>query len=202
MQTSQGDKKKDVVNIDKNKAATIQFKEYKYKEDDTERVRYGVIAEDIEEHYPELVHTGDDGVKGVSYTDLLIKRVAELEKELEDISLTPGPKGDTGAAGAKGATGAQGPQGPQGATGATGPAGPTGPTGPKGDTGAAGATGPQGPAGNDGKNGSDATIPVLGCKDEEIGTFTSIKICEGSVYFNYVDGKGNAQEPIKCQITK
>ncbi len=165
-QISQGDRKKDIADIDKNKANTIPFKEYKYKEGDTERVRYGVIVEDIEDDYPELVYTGSDGVKGVSYIDLLIKRVAELEKELDDISLTPGPKGSTGS------------QGPTGATG------------------------PQGPAGNDGKNGSDATIPVLGCKDEEIGTFTSIKICEGSIYFNYVDGKGVKQEPIKCQIAK
>lgn len=129
VQTSQGDKKKDIANINKNKATTIQFKEYKYKEGDTERVRYGVVAEDIEEHYPELVHTGDDGVKGVSYIDLLVKRVAELEKELEDISLTPGPKGSTGP---QGPTGATGSQGPAGATGATGP------QGPKGDTGATG----------------------------------------------------------------
>jgi hypothetical protein len=43
---------------------------------------------------------------------------------------------------------------------------------------------------------------VLGCKDEEIGTFTSIKICDGAVYFNYVDNKGNKQNPVKCAIIK
>jgi hypothetical protein len=32
-----------------------------------------------------LVYTGPDGVKGVNYIDLLVKRVAELEKELADI---------------------------------------------------------------------------------------------------------------------
>lgn len=165
IQTSQSDKKENISDIDKSKPRAIPFKEYRYKSDidSTGRKRYGVLVEDIEDDYPELVYVDSNGDKAVNYIDLLVKRVAELEKELEDISLTPGPKGSTGATGA---------------------------------------TGPQGPAGNDGKNGSDATIPVLGCKDDEIGTFTSIKICEGSIYFNYVDSKGVKQEPIKCQIAK
>ena len=114
VQQSQADTKKDIANIDKNKATAIPFKQYKYKTGDTERVRYGVVVEDIEQYYPELVHIGEDGIKGVSYIDLLVKRVAELEKELEDISLTPGPKGDTGATGAAGTNGADGKNGADG----------------------------------------------------------------------------------------
>ncbi len=117
VQQSQADTKKDIANINKNKATAIPFKQYKYKTGDTERVRYGVVVEDIEQYYPELVHIGEDGIKGVSYIDLLVKRVAELEKELEDISLTPGPKGDTGATGATGAAGANGADGSNGADG-------------------------------------------------------------------------------------
>ena len=120
VQQSQADTKKDIANIDKNKATAIPFKQYKYKTGDTERVRYGVIVEDIEQHYPELVHIGEDGIKGVSYIDLLVKRVAELEKELEDISLTPGPKGDTGATGVQGPAGADGRNGSDGRNGADG----------------------------------------------------------------------------------
>ena len=120
VQTSQTDKKKDISNIDKSKAKTIQFKEYKYKEGDGDRKRYGVLVEDLENDYPELVHVGADGVKGINYIDLLVKRVAELEKELEDISLTPGPKGDTGATGATGATGPAGANGSNGKNGADG----------------------------------------------------------------------------------
>ncbi len=122
IQTSQRDQKKDIADIDKTKARAIPFKEYKYKSsiDGSERKRYGVVAEDIENDYPELVHTGADGVKGINYIDLLVKRVAELEKELEDISLTPGPKGDTGSTGAQGPQGATGPQGPAGANGTNG----------------------------------------------------------------------------------
>jgi hypothetical protein len=132
VQQSQADTKKDIANIDKNKATAIPFKQYKYKTGDTERVRYGVIVEDIEQYYPELVHTGEDGVKGVSYIDLLIKRVAELEKELEDISLTQGPQGVQGPKGDTGATGSQGTTGATGATGATGPAGADGSNGKNG----------------------------------------------------------------------
>ena len=136
VQTSQRDQKKDIADIDKSKAKAIPFKEYKYKTGDTERVRYGVVVEDIEQYYPELVHIGEDGVKGVSYVDLLVKRVAELEKELEDISLTPGPQGP------------QGPQGPTGSNGKDGSVGATGPQGPRGATGATGAKGSTGAAGN------------------------------------------------------
>lgn len=102
--TSQRDKKENINNIDKSKAKAIPFKEYTYKSsiDGSARKRYGVIAEDIENDYPELVHTGADGVKGINYIDLLVKRVAELEKELEDISLTPGATGEAGADGADG----------------------------------------------------------------------------------------------------
>ena len=107
IQTSQRDQKENINDIDKSKAKAIPFKEYTYKSsiDGSSRKRYGVVVEDIEDDYPELVHTDADGVKGVNYIDLLVKRVAELEKELEDISLIEGPKGDTGAAGGDGKDG-------------------------------------------------------------------------------------------------
>jgi hypothetical protein len=119
IQTSQRDQKKDIADIDKTKARAIPFKEYKYKSsiDGSERKRYGVVVEDIENDYPELVHVGADGIKGVNYIDLLVKRVAELEKELEDISLTPGPKGATGPQGPAGANGRDGANGRNGING-------------------------------------------------------------------------------------
>lgn len=53
----------------------------------------------------------------------------EVIDEIENIELTPGPKGDAGP------------------KGDPGPAGPTGDTGPKGDAGAKGATGSKGDPG-------------------------------------------------------
>ena len=119
IQTSQSDKKENIGNIDKSKPKAIPFKEYRYKSDidSTGRKRYGVLAEDIENDYPELVYVDSNGDKAVNYIDLLVKRVAELEKELEDISLTPGPKGDKGDTGAQGPAGANGTNGKDGANG-------------------------------------------------------------------------------------
>jgi hypothetical protein len=86
IQTSQRNQKKEIVDIQKTTGKKIDFKQFKYIDsiDGSNRKRYGVVVEDIEGEYPELVYTGVDGVKGVNYIDLLIKRVAELEKELED----------------------------------------------------------------------------------------------------------------------
>lgn len=119
IQTSQSDKKENIGDIDKSKPKAIPFKEYRYKSDidSTGRKRYGVLAEDIENDYPELVYVDSNGDKAVNYIDLLVKRVAELEKELEDISLTPGPKGDTGATGATGPAGSNGTNGKDGVNG-------------------------------------------------------------------------------------
>ena len=86
----------------------------------------------------------------------LMTKVDETVDEIGDISLTPGPKGDTGAAGAKGDTGAQGPKGDTGATGATGP------QGPQGATGATGATGPAGADGSDASvSGYTGTVTIV-----------------------------------------
>ena len=85
VQTSQADQKKDILGITKTKSKIIEFKEYSFISDGASRKRYGVLAEDIENDYPELVYTGPDGLKGVNYIDLLVKRVAELEKELADM---------------------------------------------------------------------------------------------------------------------
>jgi hypothetical protein len=102
IQTSQTDHKESISNISRDKPISIPFKEYVYKSDSGNRKRYGVLAEDIERDYPELVHVDAEGVKGINYIDLLVKRVAELEKELEDISLTEGLKGDAGKNGKNG----------------------------------------------------------------------------------------------------
>ena len=101
------------------------------------------------------------------YNDLeLKKRVERLEsnpnvdtsqfatkQELQNIALTPGPKGDKGEAGERGPIGPQGPQGLQGIQGQIGPKGETGERGPQGDTGPRGADGLQGPIGPQGLQG-------------------------------------------------
>nr|DAT16269.1 MAG TPA: BclA protein [Caudoviricetes sp.] len=75
------------------------------------------------------------------------------KQELQNIALTPGPKGDKGETGERGPIGPQGPQGLQGIQGQTGPKGDVGERGPQGDTGPKGADGPQGPIGPQGLQG-------------------------------------------------
>ena len=92
------------------------------------------------------------------------------KQELQNIALTPGPKGDKGETGERGpqgdtgprgADGLQGPQGIQGERGQDGQVGPKGDIGPigpqgqKGEQGPAGPVGPQGAVGPKGENGRD-----------------------------------------------
>ena len=98
------------------------------------------------------------------------------KQELQNIALTPGPKGDKGETGERGPQGATGETGPRGADGLQGPQGlqgiqgergqdgqpgpkgdigPIGPQGLKGEQGPAGPVGPQGPIGLTGPKGAD-----------------------------------------------
>jgi len=116
----------------------------------------------------------------IPYNDLeLKKRVERLEsnpnvdtsqfatkQELQNIALTPGPKGDKGEAGERGPIGPQGPQGLQGIQGQIGPKGETGERGPQGDTGPRGADGLQGPIGPQGLQGERGQDGQVGPKGE------------------------------------
>ena len=100
------------------------------------RAKISNISADIE-----ALKTKTD--KDTVYNDKpLVERVVALEnktsvdtsqfatkQELQNIALTPGPKGDKGEAGERGP---QGDTGPRGADGPVGPQGPIGLTGPKG----------------------------------------------------------------------
>lgn len=106
-------------------------------------------------------------IEGATYDDSeVIRRLALLEakpepdtsqfatkEELQNISLTPGPKGDRGDPGPQGNPGEIGPQGLQGLQGPPGPKGETGERGPQGDIGPRGADGLQGIQGERGLDG-------------------------------------------------
>lgn len=117
-------------------------------------------------------------IEGATYDDSeVIRRLALLEakpepdtsqfatkEELQNISLTPGPKGDKGEPGPQGTPGDVGPQGlpgpqgdigPQGLQGERGQDGQTGPRGEQGPAGLPGPIGPQGPIGLTGPKGAD-----------------------------------------------
>lgn len=82
------------------------------------------------------------------------------KQELQNISLTPGPKGDKGETGERGP---QGDTGPRGADGLQGPIGPQGIQGERGQDGQKGERGEQGPIGQTGPQGP---IGLTGPKGE------------------------------------
>ena len=98
-----------------------------------------------------------------------LNSIKELADAIDNISLTPGPKGDTGV------------QGPKGDTGVQGPKGDTGVQGPKGDTGAAGTNGTS-------PTLTSITTDILPSQDNQhtLGNsqkrWKSISIGEGTIY--------------------
>ena len=147
----------------------------------------------------------------------LVERVVALEtksnidtsqfatkQELQNIALTPGPKGDKGETGERGPQGDTGPrgvdglQGPQGLQGIQGERGrdgepgpkgdigPIGPQGLKGEQGPAGPVGPQGAVGPKGENGRDG-----------VGIPQKLRI-EGNTLI-LSDGGGNVTLPTSSQ---
>lgn len=115
-------------------------------------------------------------VEGATYDDSeVIRRLALLEakpepdtsqfatkEELQNVSLTPGPKGDRGDPGPQGIQGEVGPQGLQGPPGPKGDTGETGPRGADGLQGPQGLQGIQGERGQDGQPGPKGDIGPIG----------------------------------------
>jgi Chaperone of endosialidase len=86
--------KKDIVKIDSalNKLSQIKGVTYKWKnpenhgDDETEQL--GVIAQDVEKVFPQAVSTDTNGIKSVSYGDMvapLIEAIKELKAEIEEL---------------------------------------------------------------------------------------------------------------------
>jgi hypothetical protein len=61
----------------------IEFKKFNFKKDQVQR--YGVIAQEVELFMPELVSTDPNGMKAVSYIDLLIAKIAQLEERINKL---------------------------------------------------------------------------------------------------------------------
>ena len=65
------------------KAARIPLRAFNFKDDETKRITYGVIAQEVlDSGVPELVHNKEDETLGVDYTSFLILRLSHLEKEI------------------------------------------------------------------------------------------------------------------------
>ena len=57
---------------------------YTFKDDKSQKQRYGFIAQELEKVSPELVYTNNNGIKGVNYQDI----ISLLVKEVQDLKLS------------------------------------------------------------------------------------------------------------------
>lgn len=73
--------KENIKPINENYTNDIEAVEFNLVSNPDQK-RYGVIAQELEELHPELVHTGLDGFKKVDYVDYLILRNDLLEKKI------------------------------------------------------------------------------------------------------------------------
>jgi hypothetical protein len=84
--SSDENKKQNIKPIDINEAIDdITLKQFTFKSDESDRLRYGVIAQEVEQIMPELVFTDEDGNKSVGYIDYLIMKIARLEKRILEL---------------------------------------------------------------------------------------------------------------------
>ena len=63
----------------------VNFVEFTMIADETNRQKYGVLAQELELIAPELVYTKSNGKKSVAYIQLLVAKVAELERRLKEL---------------------------------------------------------------------------------------------------------------------
>ena len=63
----------------------ISFVEFNYIADKSKKLHYSVIAQEIEEIYPDLVKENDDEIKSVNYIELLIMEIVKLRKRVKEL---------------------------------------------------------------------------------------------------------------------
>ena len=70
------------------KLSTLQTINFSYKDDKFKRQNLGLIAQEVEKIFPELIDKNDDGMLGVRYTELvpvLVKAIQEQQKEINEL---------------------------------------------------------------------------------------------------------------------
>ena len=89
--TSDKNHKEEIVPISDSKIDqlfNLEPVEYKFKTDAKKTVHYGLIAQDVEKVYPELVSNIDLGFKTVNYMELiplLLLKMKNMQKEIDDL---------------------------------------------------------------------------------------------------------------------
>jgi len=82
----------DIKNDESDEILKVKAKKYNYKNDETKKTRYGVIAQELEIFFPHLVSEiiEDDGseTKTVNYIDMipiLLCQIQKMQKEIDEL---------------------------------------------------------------------------------------------------------------------
>jgi len=65
-----------------SKLDAIKIHQFNFKKDETKRIRYGVIVDEVETIAPELVYD-DSETKTVSYIDLAMAKISRMEQRIK-----------------------------------------------------------------------------------------------------------------------
>jgi hypothetical protein len=79
---------KDLTNDFSLGILSINPKQYNLKADETKQIHYGVLAQEIEQHFPELVLLNDFNVRSVNYMELIpimIVRIKGMQEEIDEL---------------------------------------------------------------------------------------------------------------------
>ena len=71
-----------------DKLGTLRAVHFEWKSDNDKNDNLGLIAQDIEKVFPQIVDTDKDGIKGVKYTELipvLVAAIKELKAEIDEL---------------------------------------------------------------------------------------------------------------------
>jgi hypothetical protein len=72
------------------KLSTLQTINFCYKDDISKKENLGLIAQEVEMVFPELIETNNDGILGVRYTELipvLIEAIKEQQEQIKELKL-------------------------------------------------------------------------------------------------------------------
>jgi hypothetical protein len=81
--------KENIIEISKakmNDLFTLNPVVFNYKNDKTQKIHYGVLAQDVENVFPELVQDNMSGYKTVNYQELLPLMLAKIKDMQEEIN--------------------------------------------------------------------------------------------------------------------
>ena len=76
---------KNIETSDINAISNVDLKSYNFKDDESKKQKYGVIAQDLESVGLGHLVSENDGKKGVDYVSFLILKIAQLEKRIEEL---------------------------------------------------------------------------------------------------------------------